>query len=286
MASACTSVSPILPAITEAPGIANADGRIVWHDLLTTTPDASRRFYGELFGWEFERPATGVGFGDADTYMLIRHQGELIGGMLDARIFERGANISQWIAVMSVTDIETSVARVIAGGGEVLTPPTDVGPRGSLAVIAGPDKGLIALLQSSNGLPAEREPAVNGWLWNELWTDDVTAATGFYRDVAGYDIEDHDVPGASHSYRLLKSGGEPRAAILPNPFADVVPVWVNYLRVDDPAAIAARVDELGGQVLVEAQSRPIGGQVAFIAGPSGAGIALQTWAPDAEGEQE
>jgi predicted enzyme related to lactoylglutathione lyase len=47
--------------------------------------------------------------------------------------------------------------------------------------------------------------------------------------------------------------------------------------VDNPAAITARVAGLGGQVIVEARSRPIGGEVAFIAGPSGAGIALQTW---------
>jgi predicted enzyme related to lactoylglutathione lyase len=52
---------------------------------------------------------------------------------------------------------------------------------------------------------------------------------------------------------------------------------VSYLRVDSPAAIAARVADLGGRVIVEAQPRPLGGEVAFVAGPSGAGIALQTW---------
>ncbi len=64
---------------------------------------------------------------------------------------------------------------------------------------------------------------------------------------------------------------------MPNPLHDLQPVWVSYLRVDKPAAITARVDGLGGRVIVEAQPRPLGGEVAFIAGPSGAGIALQTW---------
>ena len=58
---------------------------------------------------------------------------------------------------------------------------------------------------------------------------------------------------------------------------DLKPVWVSYLRVEDPAAITARVAELGGRVIVEAQPRPAGGTVAFVADPSGAGIALQTW---------
>jgi hypothetical protein len=54
-------------------------------------------------------------------------------------------------------------------------------------------------------------------------------------------------------------------------------VWVSYLRVESPAAITARVAELGGRVIIEAGPRAIGGEVAFVAGPSGAGIALQTW---------
>jgi len=57
----------------------------------------------------------------------------------------------------------------------------------------------------------------------------------------------------------------------------VPPVWVNYLRVADPAAIAARVEALGGRVLVPVQARRIGGYAGLVAGPSGAGIALQTW---------
>jgi len=76
---------------------------------------------------------------------------------------------------------------------------------------------------------------------------------------------------------VLKIDGEPRAGVLVNPFEGERPVWVNYIRVADPAAITARVEDLGGRILVEAQARAIGGQVAFIAGPSGAGIALQTW---------
>jgi len=273
----CATVAPELPAITDKPTGNHYDGSVVWHDLLTTTPAESRKFYGELFGWEFERPGMGIGIGDADSYMLIRHDGELIGGMLDANIMNRENNISQWVTVMSTGDLSAAVERVTANGGEILTPPTDVGSRGTLAVVAGPDKAIIALVQTRDGDPEEREPVVNGWLWNELWTNDVDGATGFYQAVAGFEIEDHTVQGAEHDYRVLKSGDSPRAAIMPNPFERELPVWVNYIRVDDPAAITARVEELGGVVIIDASPRALGGEVAFVAGPSGAGVALQTW---------
>ena len=276
----CATITPELPAITDKPTGSHFEGRIVWHDLLTTTPAESRKFYGELFGWEFERPGLSVGIGDADSYMLIRHNGELIGGMLDANIMKRETNISQWITVMSVRDISAATGRVTANGGEVLTPPTDVGSRGTLAVVAGPDKAIIALVQTRSGDPAERKPVSNGWLWNELWTNNVEQATGFYQAVAGFEIENHAVQGEDQDYRVLKSGDAPRAAIMPNPFERELPVWVNYIRVDDPAVITARVEELGGIVILDASPRPLGGEVAFVAGPSGAGVALQTWPLD------
>ncbi len=282
---ACATVAPDLPAITETPVSDRVSGRIVWHDLLTNTPAESRRFYGELFGWTFERPGTAIGFGNDDSYMLIRHEGELIGGMLDTNILDREDNISQWVTVLSVPDIDAAVARVSGQGGEVLTPPTDVGTRGTLAVVAGPDKAIVALLQTRAGDPAEAEPVVNGWLWNELWTNDVAAATDFYTELAGFEVTDHEVEGRDDPYRVLESGGQPRAAILRNPFENELPVWVNYIRVDDPAAVTARVEDLGGGIIVDARPRSIGGEVAFIAGPSGAGVLLQTWPLEREETQ-
>lgn len=269
----CAAMVPDLPSITDAPTGNRDNGRIVWHDLLTNTPEASRRFYNELFGWEFERP-TMISSG---AYYLIRHNGRLIGGMVDANRLDN-SEISQWVTVISVDDIDAAVLRLEREGGEVLTPPTEVGRRGTLAVVTGSDGALFAMVKTRDGDPEEFDPEVNDWLWNELWTDDVEKSTRFYESVFGL------TPGDSESldaeYRLLLSGDTPRAGILPHPFEDVHPVWVNYIRVDDPTAITSRVEELGGQVLLDTQERDIGGKVALVAGPSGAGVALQTWPLD------
>lgn len=277
LAAGCATVAPNLPAITDSPGSERSAGRVVWHDLITDTPRESRVFYGELFGWEFEKPSSFIGVGNDDSYMLIRHNGELIGGMLDASVLRRDVEISQWITVMSVADLAAAVKRAEDGGGEVLTPPTDVGSRGTMAVVAGPDRAIIALLQTRDGDPAANDPVINGWLWNELWTDDVEAATAFYSNLSGIQHDDRLLGDSETGYRVLMDGETPRAGIMDNPFSGAVPVWVNYLRVEDPAAIAARVESLGGRVIVPAQPRDVGGIVAFVAGPSGAGIALQTW---------
>lgn len=279
----CAAITPNLPAITDAPTGDRATGKVVWHDLITDTPAASMTFYGELFGWTFETPAAAVGVGGEGAYKLIRHEGELIGGIVDAAALNRDEDISQWITVMSVADIDSAAAAVEAAGGEVLTAPTDVGSRGTMAVVAGPDRAIIAFLQTRDGDPEPREPVFNGWLWDELWTDDLDTTADFFAAVAGLQPDDRAVPDSDSTYRLLVDGDQPRAGILSNPFEGAPPVWVNYIRVADPAAITARVESLGGRVIVDAQPRNIGGTVAFVAGPSGAGVALQTWPLDQQG---
>jgi predicted enzyme related to lactoylglutathione lyase len=236
-----------------------------------------------LFGWEFED--VGAGMGDSIGYSLIRLDGRLIGGMVDQTRLQARVDISQWVTVISVADVDAATATLRAHGGRVFSVPVDIAGRGRLAVVADPQGALLAMLQTYSGDPADRDEVGPGeFLWDELWTGDVDAAVAFYRKLAGYESEtiefSQDSTAAKRPYRLLRSGGKPRAGIMQNPVADLQPIWVNYLRVADAAsleAIAARAEELGGAVLLEPQQRAAGGSAALIAGPSGAGIALQTW---------
>lgn len=277
---ACAAANVNLPSITDTPTNERLPGKIVWHDLLTNDVEASKRFYGELFGWQFQSVGTSSGLSSDSAYTLIRHNGRMIGGMIDTVALNGRSDISQWVVVMSVDDVDIAADRFADDGGEVLTPPRDLERRGRLAVVQDDAGALLALLETRDGDPADYEPEMNGFLWNELWTDNVDQATSFYVNAVNLDYEDRDtdgIDGTPANYRLLKSSGTPRAGILQRPLDDLPPVWVSYLRVEDPAAIASRVADYGGRVIVEAHPRALGGKVAFVAGPSGAGIALQTW---------
>ncbi|MEM1114142.1 MAG: VOC family protein [Pseudomonadota bacterium] len=278
--AACTGGGFSLPAVTSGPA-SDLPGKIVWRDLLTDTPEATRTFYRELFGWEFQ--ALGIGV----NYELILHEGRPIGGLVDQAQLPSQADISQWVVVMAVSDIDVATAAVNAAGGKVLTPPASLGERGEIAVIADNQDALLALLQTPGGEPLDTDatPAVGGFLWDELWTADTAAAARFYSNLAPFAVDpiDLDEQGAEFDYQLLLSEDRPRAGIRPRPAADLPPTWVSFLRIADGEAlraVLARVPELGGEILVPATPRPGGGEVAIITGPSGAGIALQTWSED------
>ena len=145
-----------------------------------------------------------------------------------------------------------------------------------MAIVVDPQGALLALVQTAEGDPEWQEPGYGDFLWDELWTTDLAGATEFYTNMTG--LEENDVElTEERTYRVLNRDGQPTLGMMNHPFDEKRPVWVTYIRVEDPAAITARVEELGGTVYLEAQDRPLGGQVALIADPSGAGIALQTW---------
>jgi predicted enzyme related to lactoylglutathione lyase len=278
--ASCASLNVNLPSVTESPTGERLPGKIIWRDLLTNDPAASQRFYGELFGWKFESVGEASNLRSDSAYTLIRHNGRLIGGMVDTLALNGRDDISQWVILMSVEDLETRVAAAKSNGGQVVTPPTDLQDRGRLALVRDAEGALLGLLETRDGDPRDNEPEIGGFLWDELWTTDVQNAGAFYGAVAGLtpdtvDIDADDAAGPT--YNLLRAGDTPRAGILPNPLDGLDPVWVSYIRVENPAALTSRVADLGGRVIVEAGPRPLGGEVAFIAGPSGAGIALQTW---------
>ncbi len=275
--SACTTIN--LPSVTDRPTNLSLSGKIVWHDLISDTPEASERFYSELFGWEFEPVGKKFGLGDDINYSIIRHKGRLIGGMVNENKLQRSEEISQWIPLMSVSDIHAAIVRLEADGGVVFTPATELADRGWLAVVSDPQGAIFALVQTNSGDPVDRKPKIGDFLWSEVWTNNVDSATDFYGNLAGYNKET-TILDDDFTYRMLGSENRPRIGLVKNPLPELDPVWVSYIRVEDPAPILERVEELGGTIILDTRERDVGGKVALITGPSGAGIALQTWDPE------
>lgn len=281
--TACSTSSFNMPALDGAADGNRLPGKFIWHELITDTPEKTQRFYNELFGWEFESLAD-----KRINYSLIHHNGEAIGGMIDQNQLPNEADISQWVALLAVSDIDNATEQLANSGGTVFTPPTSLGSRGQIAVVADPQGALFAFLQTNEGDPADKQelPSYGNFFWHELWTEEPNSAVNFYSQFAPYQME-RVAMGTEEDpidYIVMNAQKHKRGAIRENPFEGLPSIWVNYLRLADHAeleSILARVETLGGEILVPAVVRPGGGTVAVIAGPSGAGIALQTWPDEA-----
>ncbi|WP_426750711.1 VOC family protein [Myxococcus sp. Y35] len=246
-------------------------GKFVWHDLVTNDPAAAKRFYGELFGWEFTDIRGGT-----RPYSLIRAQGRWIGGIVHPANATEKREGALWLGYLSVPDVDRAVTEVSARGGKTLDGPVDLRNIGRAAVVADPQGAAVGFVRSKPGDPADNGvPEEGHFLWMEYLAQDPVAATDFYKTLLGYEVRERPLGGGPHY--VLAQGPHPRGGVLANPVKGARPNWLTYVRVKDPGALANRAQALGGRVLMAPRPDARGGSLALIADPSGAVLALQRY---------
>jgi len=245
-------------------------GKVVWNDLVTQDLDVARRFYGELFGWTFEQSTAPGG----KPYLLARSGRILVAGLVAVNSPSRDVVLSRWLPYMSVHDVDASVARATAGGAKVLVSARDVN-LGRVAVIEDKEGAVLGLARSRIGDPDDTTtaPRPGRVVWTELLANDPAFASQFYQTVIG--VTAHTIERHGGPYTLLSGGGTDRAGILKNPSDDAAPVWLTYVGVQDPASAAARVEALGGKVILPPSPQLRDGTMAVVTDPTGALFALQ-----------
>ena len=113
----------------------------------------------------------------------------------------------------------------------------------------------------------------------EIPATDIERAAEFYGALLGYSTETFDLPG-DNDYQVLMRDGRRRAGIIHLPWEEVVPNWLPYVNVEDPIAVAQKVEELGGVVLIPPRPDIRNGSVGVVTDPSGAAFAIQKWPVD------
>ena len=252
-----------LPPIVDPPTARRHPGKFVWHDLLTPDTVAARTFYGELLGWSFR---------ERGEYIEIYNGDRRIGGMLPIRPRQRKRVDAQWLAAMSVSDVEAASTRVTRLGGRIINGPMSLGERGMALLIADPEGGQLLLLHSAAGDPEDRQPGYGDWLWNEAWSRNADALAGFYKPVGRYEATER-----GKDYVVLINEGHWRAGIRTIEDPVWAGRWVPAVRVSDPNALLEKVEALGGVVWVRPGEKANGKGTALISDNNGALLILQKW---------
>jgi uncharacterized protein len=248
-------------------------GRFVWHDLMTKDVNAAKQFYGGLFGWQFENTKRGD-----RPYVIARLGADPVAGIVDVSSLPDAA--PQWISFMAVPDIEKTVALVRFGGGKVLAEPREVASIARAAVVSDPQGaplGLAQLHREIRGVVDPTQPVASKFFWQEYLAGDAAKALDFYTRLAGYESAITDAR-LGVEYHVLRTTMRPRAGLFQLPEAsDVLPTWLPYVFVQDPAGLAAKVPGLGGRILLPADPVRRNGSLVVIADPGGAPLALQRY---------
>jgi len=234
-------------------------GAPLWVDLMTTDPDASRKFYGELFGWTAEEANPDLG-----GYFNFQKDGVRVAGGFDSQPESPVPNV--WTVYLATDDAEKTVdaATATANGGQVIVPAMAVQNAGetlgTMAVVSDVGGAVIGMWQpgTHRGFGVHAEPGAPAWF--ELHTRDYDESVEFYRTVFRWDTHtEGDEP--DFRYTTYGTGDAAEAGIMDASgfLPDGVPAhWSVYFAVEDADAALAKTVELGGGVLVPAEDTPYG----------------------------
>lgn len=233
-------------------GTGYAEGVPCWVDAQLADVEAGKRFYGELFGWDFEEAF--------DSTVLARLDGEPVASL--SRKTD-GRMPTVWTVFFATPDARALARRIREAGGQVVTMPVEVGAGlGTVALVTDPEGAVFGLWQAGGhqGFGRRHEPGTFGWV--ELYARDTEVANDFY--------------GGLFADALFGPDVKPdfgRAAVAEVFPAMMPPHFVVHFQVADCEEVLGTVNRLGGRVQVPPFETSYG-KVAVVTDDQGASFAV------------
>ena len=121
----------------------------------------------------------------------------------------------------------------------------------------------------------QRKPPIGSIGWVDLTVENAPRVRDFYRQVVGWTSSDVDM-GDYADFSMLDADGAPAAGVCHarGTNADLPPVWMIYIVVEDVDAAAQRCQAEGGEILVAPKDVGGAGRYCVIRDSAGAVAAL------------
>lgn len=243
-------------------------GTLSWADLSTTDPGDAKRFYGELFGWEFDD----LPVGDGVVYTMCRIGASSVAALNELQQEEREMGVPpHWNNYVTVEDVDASSARAAQLGGAVVVSPFEVMGAGRMAVIQDPTGAILCLWSAGDSIGAERVNEPGCLTWNDLVSTDAEAARDFYGGLFGWRYD--KMPADDVDYWVCWNGDRTNGGLIKAPTEGMPSFWYPYFAVEEAGAAKERIESLGGSI----HNGPIdvpNGRFAVAADPQGATFAV------------
>jgi predicted enzyme related to lactoylglutathione lyase len=233
------------------------NGTPCWVDYGASDLDATKKFYGDLLGWEF----TG-GEPEFGGYLTATRNGEQAAGLGPQ---QDPNDPPRWTTYFATDDAAATAARITDAGGTVLVEPMEVGPMGTMVIALDPQGNPFGLWQSGmhTGFRIFNEPG--GVSWNEAAVDDPDGARAFYGQVFGF-----------HFDEMPESGGYTTFATDDRPMGGLgghqpgsPKGWTACFSVTSVDDAVSKVESAGGKVTMAAMDTSFG-RFAVVEDPWGA----------------
>ena len=249
-------------------------GRFVWHELMTTDPQAAQKFYTQVVGWKTEA------WDQNTAYIMWMTEHGPVGGLMtlpdQAKVM--GAP-PHWLPYISTPDLDATVADAVRLGAKILRAATPIPTVGRFAILADPQGAVFAAFTPENPMPQSETPQVGEFSWHELATTDPAAAFKFYETLFGWRKTEAMDMGPSGVYQMFSWGTKSVGGIYRKPKEIPQANWVSYAMVPDTDKAVEKVKRAGGKIVNGPMEVPGGDRIAVGIDPQGAAFAVHSAKP-------
>ncbi len=239
----------------------------LWHDLITPDIDASKSFYGNLFGWTFtDTNMKGM------RYATIYNDGKVIGGMIEVK----AAKSATWISALPLdnANLNARIKSVVASGAKAMLPPLKLPGRGKQVVFQGPLGEEFSLISKNDYTEQMDSSSKQGnWIGMELWADDPTQASLFYNNA--FAVSTNKTSYDDKPYWTFEFEGQAVAGMLQNPVTNQGSQWVPYIQSSAITEMLPAVKVSGADILLSPNKDIRDGKLGIFVDPQGAIFAVQ-----------
>lgn len=238
-----------------------------WFEVNTTNRAAALDFYQKVFGWEYED----MDMGEMGVYKLMSHNGKMFGGSMELSGPEWEGVPSHWATYFNVTDLDATLEKFTANGGELKFGPMPI--PGDGRIFGGMDnQGAFFCVVDEN--QDELEGHSEAIAWVENMTPDREKAVSFYKAVLGWNSIDEDMGEPVGTYTMFGRGEQFSAGCMTVPDPNIHPNWTVYLATKDINATCEAITAAGGTILQPPMNIGDYGTIAMALDPSGAAFGV------------
>jgi uncharacterized protein len=242
-------------------------GRFVWHELMTTDPQAAGAFYSKVLSWKTQ-PS-----GMPDYTLWVSGKTQTGGLMAQPESARQSGAPPSWLVYIGTPDVDATASAAERLGGKVLKAPQDIPGVGRFAVLADPQGAAFAVFKPGGSPPPDGAPSTD-FSWHELATSDYQGALKFYSELFGWSRGPAHDMGPAGVYQLIEHGGTQIGGAWKLMDASKPPHWLTYISVASVDKAAAAAKAAGGRVTQEPMEVPGGSRIAHILDPQGGAFAV------------
>ena len=231
-----------------------APGAPAWADISVPDIERARTFYSAVNGWTI--PPGEDAFGGYTTASSGENG---VAGLMPAM---EGVPTA-WCLYFASDDADATAAAILANGGELMMPVTQVADFGRMLVAMDPSGGAFGVWEADQMVGFEAPGTPGSFCWCDLRSTDPDAARAFYSAVFGWSYQALEMAGPAYTTFTIAGavdGAMPSGGVGDMMGApDGVPShWLVYFAVADADASAAAAAANGGTLLAPAFGSPFG----------------------------